>query len=400
MAACLKRFVQTNAYVFLLSLVLSIGPSSMCFSEASYVEEVDDDGPIMIGATANTKGAHLATALSVLQSNNDSNAQILISNSKLGALSSGESFVKQQITGNNMWTQSIYPYLEYFNGTVMSQLKPSRPFFIAPIFYGKKWTAYERYVIRTFLKSISPPWKGLNTSTRTVQNWWRITSKYYYDAEGRSITKDVKIYGEYNDRNSSAPRGTKSTPLTRKDMKNIVINAMKKRFGLPSNRILFLVLTDVDTYVENFCTDLCTFHTSFRYKDRNAVYLFVGNAARQCPFRCTFKYFTARYKPANDLGADGMINWLAHGLTAVATNTLSGRRVKPGWIVRDTPIENSDFCQLDFGYLGFTKTYAIYNTKGIFDMRFLIQRNWNRKLEACVMTASGKLDTPLPTTPT
>ncbi|KAE8654122.1 Protein EXORDIUM-like 3 [Hibiscus syriacus] len=140
---------------------------------------------------------------------------------------------------------------------------------------------------------------------------------------------------------------------------------------------LYLLLTSADVDVQNFCNQICGFHsltwkTIMRY---TLLYAWVGNSAKLCPQTCAFPFSVPEYipgfkalKPPNsDVGVDGMISFIGHELAELATDPLgnawySGQEGKDG---------------------------ATYNMNGI-KRRYLVQWVWNHVVSNC--TGPNALD--------
>lgn len=359
----------------------------------------DEAAPIRMAPTGDKKGAHLSSAADGIKSSGKKSAvaaaQELSGFSDLGA--SSQSLLNDNATGQSTVTKRLTPYLTYSNGTVMTKLSTESPFRVFLIFYGRSWSPIDVYAIKNFVDSISSTKDLPSTpSERHVRNWWLVTSNNYHDSANRPVSAEVKVRGLYLDPGSSYPLGSASSPLTDRDIKNIVSNAIKKRFsGQITRSSAFFVLTDKDTYVTDFCTSTCAYHSAFRNFGKTIAYSHVGDGSSICPNRCTFKYFYPSAKPATSLSTDGVVNWLAHELIDVATNPFQfTKRGLPGWIIPGTTVEVGDFCEWDFGFVGYNDQGGIYNVNGINGKHYLIQRSYSRKLEKCKINADNGNDAP------
>lgn len=352
-----------------------------------------DLGYVGIGTLASQKGAHFATATqSILSVSNNSASALAI----VQSLQSLASTPASNGSSNNSttWSNSLVPYLEYWDGKIMAQ---PQNFSVYIIFYGN-WSVYQKYLVRNFIDSLEPA-RASAANEHTVENWWKITTAYYHNAQNQSVTNQVVLKGIYSDNYSRAPLGTAVDPLQNSDIMKIVVGSLKQSFGTPDNRGVYLVLTSPDVYVNSFCTSACGYHSSFRYNNLVIAYAHVGNAETQCPIQCTYKYMNFMWIPPNgDLGVDGMMTWLGHELTEVATNPFQSRTRKPGWVVAQSTVENGDICAWDFGLIkvakGGTHVGSEYTLIGQQRMAFMVQRNFNLQLKKCVTIGNGQPDPP------
>eukprot|EP00271_Cylindrocystis_brebissonii_P001633 TRINITY_DN1189_c0_g1_i1.p1 TRINITY_DN1189_c0_g1~~TRINITY_DN1189_c0_g1_i1.p1 ORF type:complete len:414 (-),score=54.23 TRINITY_DN1189_c0_g1_i1:654-1895(-) len=351
-----------------------------------------DEGYIRIGSTSYGKGAHLGAALPTLTTSPNVTASAL--STFTDALSSGAHEVKTD--GQSLWTNALYPLLQYFGGTVFQETK--RPFKIYIIYYGSLWTDLQKAVAENFIASLKPSSPPDDENARTVANWWKINTKYYRDRKGMNITSKVELIKTFADAGSLYPLGTALNPLEDSDIRRIVVNALTpKGLGKPQGRVFYAVLTDPSVYVSGFGSTFCAYHSSFRTDQHTVTYALIGNPETQAPKYCTYQYYDeSYYQPVYGLGIDAVVNWMGHELAEAATNPYQARRVLPGYVVKDTWLENGDLCEWDFGYYTFAANGGYYNLNGTNGFKYLIQRNFNLGLGICTIIGRDKPDDPIP----
>jgi hypothetical protein len=169
----------------------------------------------------------------------------------------------------------------------------------------------------------------------------------------------------------------------------------KKRQQQRSWRSLHALFTAHDVYVDGFCLNSCGFHAytfPSAAEERMLPYLWLGNAAAQCPGQCAWPFAAAHYGPQTpplrppnaDLGADAMVVVLATLLAGAATNPFG-----TGFFQGDAsaPLEAASACSGIFGpgafpgYPGQLLTHApsgsSFNARGAAGRRFLLPTIWN-----------------------
>ena len=84
-----------------------------------------------------------------------------------------------------------------FNETVKDSMDPftmqlhGGPLLVGPvlnlyvIYYGTEWERSERRLVEGFIRGLDGQARG------TVKEWWRLTTEWYKDGEGRSISNTV-----------------------------------------------------------------------------------------------------------------------------------------------------------------------------------------------------------------
>jgi Phosphate-induced protein 1 conserved region len=211
------------------------------------------------------------------------------------------------------------------------------------------------------------------------------TNTTYYDYEvgptGTSVVKDrvvnsVHYMGSTNDYYSLG------NILSVDDIGTIIQNTVAQgRLPLDHNGV-YSVLTSADVTVKDvvgdFCISYCAFHGAQAAGALgNLVGAFVGNAETQCPYQCDWEYVLPT--PNNNVGADGMVNMIAHELEESVTDPLGTSWTLPGFI------ENADLCQWTFGTT-YNLTNGSFANMKLGERQYLIQQNWvNAKGGYCAL---------------
>lgn len=173
--------------------------------------------------------------------------------------------------------------------------------------------------------------------------------------------------------------------LSRADVEDIIVDFIGNGNGgngtLPADpNAVFFVMASPDVSMGASCSEYCENHRSFndpQIPGLNLKYVFVGNSAR-CPSVCAQHFLnpdgTRKPTPNNNFGADGMVNWMSHGLSGILTNPQGN-----AWFDR-YGLENSDKCQGKFGPTYLTPNGAIANMRiigGVAGARdYMMQQNW------------------------
>jgi phosphate-induced protein 1 len=203
----------------------------------------------------------------------------------------------------------------------------------------------------------------------------------YYDYEvgpnGTNVVKDRVVTGVHY-MGSTNDYYSQGVNLTDDGLGLVIQNAVADgRLPLDHNGVYF-VLTSADvTETSGFCTVYCAFH-GFQPAGAlgNLIGAFVGNGEAQCPSVCSAEVLQT---PNNNVGADGMVNGIAHELEESVTDPLG-----TGWVNSDGS-ENEDICSGTYG-----KTYALpngsYANMKLGKRQYLIQQNWvNAKGGYCAL---------------
>ncbi|XP_040382860.1 protein EXORDIUM-like 2 [Oryza brachyantha] len=272
------------------------------------------------------------------------------------------------------------------------------------LWYGR-FTPAQRATVADFLLSLSSPpapssspaAAGGGPAPPSVASWWATTARYHPGAARLSLGRQVL------DGSLSLGRRLSETSLA----------ALAARLS-PHRGSIAVVITAPDVLVDGFCLSHCGLHASAtsaaaaatapaparaaaRGRGRFA-YVWVGNAAEQCPGECAWPFHQPPYgpqapplvSPNADVGMDGIIINLATLLAGAVTNPYGG-----GYFQGPTeaPLEAVTACTGMFGagaYPGYpgqvpvdAATGASYNAVGVAGRRFLLPAMWDPKTSQC-----------------
>ncbi|GJP34101.1 hypothetical protein CLOM_g18566 [Closterium sp. NIES-68] len=211
----------------------------------------------------------------------------------------------------------------------------------------------------------------------SVKGWWAISASYFQSSGGgrKNVSSKVRLAGTVAD---SYSRGKQ---LSDDDVLAIVKSKVGagKPFALDAHGI-YVLLTSADvTLSSGFCSQYCGWHTQDSLNSSPLRYAFVGHHG-QCPDACGVESTSPNGKPA----IDATISTLAHEITEAATDP----DVNAGWFDAQGE-ENADLCSWSYGS---TKTGTQqsgqtyrYNLVGLNGRRFLVQLNWDRAQQKCVL---------------
>lgn len=347
--------------------------------------ENQDRGYLHYMSTAMNKGMHLAQAVASIRAVNVTAAAAIQNAAALPA-------EQQASAQSDVYTMNMGQYLKYHGGKMMTE--PSQ-LSVYVLWYGR-WTRKQKRIIRNFIKSLD---RKTNSYKRypTVVGWWAINVRYYRNGAKQRSTPFVKLKQELTDKYSFSPLGTVLNPLTHDHVRRLLTKAMnpkrKRHFPVDPNGA-YLVLTSPDVYVTDFCKGLCAYHTSATFYGKKLAYSFVGNPVTQCARYCTYQYFDPTFAGANgDLGADSVVDKIAHELSELVTNPFHGPDDKPGWVVAKSQIENADLCEWRYGPTNYEPGGKIWNVQGVNGTKYLVQLNFNVRKRECALQGD---DTVLP----
>ena len=180
----------------------------------------------------------------------------------------------------------------------------------------------------------------------------------YTDSAGTPLTNSLLWASNLDDPYS---RGTN---LTDADVAAMLSDHILN-FVLPLDpQGIYFVIPSDDVNVAGHCTDSCEYHRFTNVAGIRVAYAVIGNP-RRCPSKCAPQLFG----PSGDYAADATINWIAHDISGVLTNT-----TLTGWYDR-LGKENSDKCLNRFGTLYQTPNGALANVK-LGGRDYLLQMNW------------------------
>ncbi|XP_057526660.1 protein EXORDIUM-like 2 [Amaranthus tricolor] len=260
--------------------------------------------------------------------------------------------------------------LKYHNGPLLKGR-----FSVNLIWYGK-FTPTQRSIIVDFIQSLT----SSRASQPSVSSWWKITEGYKGGASTLLVGKQI-LHENY-------PFG--------KNLKNshLIGLTSKPNNGLNS---IDIILTAQDVAVEGLCMR-CGSHGSTGRVGPQKAYIWVGNAATQCPGQCAWPFYQPMYGPQTpplvapngDIGVDGMIINLATLLAGTVTNPFSNGYFQGS---STAPLEAVSACTGIFGtgaYPGYPGSVLVdkvsgasYNANGVNGRKYLLPAMWDPKKSAC-----------------
>ncbi|KAL5222597.1 hypothetical protein ABZP36_027310 [Zizania latifolia] len=272
------------------------------------------------------------------------------------------------------------------------------------LWYGRFTTA-QRATVADFVLSLSQSRSstaaapGVPAAVPSVASWWATTARYNPGAARLALGRQVV--------DSSLSLGRR--------LSESALAVLAARLS-PHRGSIAVVITAPDVLVDGFCLSHCGLHASATSAAaaapapaRGAVpaatrgrgrfaYVWVGNAAEQCPGECAWPFHQPTYGPQApplvapnaDVGIDGVVINLATLLAGAVTNPYGG-----GYFQGPTevPLEAVTACTGMFGagsYPGYpgqlpvdVATGASYNAVGVAGRRFLLPAMWDPKTSQC-----------------
>lgn len=265
------------------------------------------------------------------------------------------------------------PLMSYHNGRLLQGNLP-----ITITWYGN-FTPAQKSIISDFLLSLTSP--PPTPTTPSVSHWWKTVGKYYSHLPNTQ-SPSIHLAQHISDESYSLGKN-----LRRSDIQTLVENSSGR---------LALVLTDKLVTVDGFCTNSCGFHDSDRAN--KLAYIWVGNAAAQCPGYCAWPFHRPVYGPQtaalvapnNDVGADGLVINIAGLLAGAVTNPFGG-----GYFGAAGE-EVGEVCRGVYGkgaYPGFAgeveveeETGASYNAVGVNGRKYLLPALFDPFTRRCATT--------------
>jgi hypothetical protein len=167
--------------------------------------------------------------------------------------------------------------LRYHDGAVLQGRIP-----VSILLYGR-FTPAQKAVVVDFLQSLTT---ASRAPTPSVSQWWNTINQLYL-SKAKSQPNgaaQVALAGQATDENCSLGQLLKLSQLPA-----LVARAGPKKGGIA------LVLTAQDVAADGFCMSRCSLHGS----DARArtTYVWVGNAATQCPGQCAWPFHQPVYGP-------------------------------------------------------------------------------------------------------
>ncbi|GJM86898.1 hypothetical protein PR202_ga02798 [Eleusine coracana subsp. coracana] len=178
--------------------------------------------------------------------------------------------------------------------------------------------------------------------------------------------------------------------LTLTQIEQLAAPLGKKKGGIA------VVLTDENVAVEGFCRSRCGKHGPA--PSGESTYIWVGNAATQCPGHCAWPFAQPLHGPQEaplvapngDVGADGMVMVLAAMAAGTVTNPFGDAYYQGA---KDAPLEAATACPGVYGsgsYPGFPgnllvdqTTGASYNANGANGRKYLLPALYDPATSSC-----------------
>jgi hypothetical protein len=214
--------------------------------------------------------------------------------------------------------------------------------------------------------------KHLGGSTYTTVN------TTYYDMEpgptGANVVKDSVTTGIHF-MSSATDNYSRGVNLTDQDVGFVLENAVYSgSLPLDHNGVYFVITSADVVETSGFCATYCAWHGwDNTATNDNLPLAFIGNS-EQCPNACAQE--SVLPTPNDNVGADGMVNMIAHELEESVSDPFG-----TGWWSNGlAPYngENEDMCAWTFG-----KTYNLpngsYANMKLGERHYVIQQNWVNK---------------------
>ncbi|CAI5535907.1 unnamed protein product [Closterium sp. Naga37s-1] len=263
------------------------------------------------------------------------------------------------------------------------------------IYYGTWPAGSGQEVFENFVRSLSSTTqqggrKGGGGGVATVKQWWEISAGYYMAADGSSryVSSKVRLAGVAYDNYSQGRTGL-TEGFVAASVKHVLTAG-----DLPfDSNAIYMLMGSKDVRVSGFCTDYCGWHSLASHNGANLVYGFLGHHGA-CPNGCMTQKGTS---PNNNPGVDATVSTLAHEIAEAATDP----DLRTGWLAPSGD-ENADLCSWQYGNsnpltgkavvkfaAGTSGNQYRYNLVGAGGMRFLVQQNWDRTKQKCVIRIGG-----------
>ncbi|KAL6633515.1 hypothetical protein ACP70R_026186 [Stipagrostis hirtigluma subsp. patula] len=272
--------------------------------------------------------------------------------------------------------------LTYHNGAVLQGRIP-----VSIVWYGR-FTPAQKAVVTDFLLSLTTTSQA---PTPSVSQWWNTINQLYLSkARGKNGARpaggaQVALAGQVADEGCSLGKRLALSQLPR-----LAARARPRKGGIA------LVLTAQDVAVDGFCMSRCGLHGS----DARAgtAYVWVGNAATQCPGQCAWPFHQPLYgpqtpalvPPSGDVGMDGMVMNIASMVAGTVTNPFRDGFYQGD---KDAPLEAATACPGVYGsgaYPGFAGNLAVdrttgasYNANGVNGRKYLLPALYDPATSTC-----------------
>ncbi|KAG6473316.1 protein PHOSPHATE-INDUCED 1-like [Zingiber officinale] len=268
--------------------------------------------------------------------------------------------------------------LTYHNGAVLHGDIP-----ISVMWYGA-FSPSQKAIISDFLLSLTPTSQAQPLAP-SVHQWWGTIDRLYLSKAGNIKKSSITVFSQVSDEECSLGKSLKMSQVS-----ELAAKAGPKKGGIA------VVFTADDVAVEGFCMSRCGSHWSNRKS--GTAYIWVGNAAKQCPGQCAWPFHQPLYGPQTpplvapngDVGADGMVINLASMVAGAVTNPFGdGFYQGP----KSAPLEAVTACPGVYakgsypGYPGDLSvepsTGASYNANGVDGRKFLLPALFDPSTSTC-----------------
>jgi hypothetical protein len=271
--------------------------------------------------------------------------------------------------------------LRYHDGAVLQGRIP-----VSVLWYGR-FTPAQKAVVTDFLQSLTTTSPA---PTPSVSQWWNTINQLYLTKAksqngARPGPAQVSLAGQVTDEKCSLGKRLKLSQLPA-----LAARAKPKKGGIA------LVLTAQDVAVDGFCMSRCGLHGSDA--QARTTYVWVGNAATQCPGQCAWPFHQPVYGPQTpalvppngDVGMDGMVMNIASMVAGTVTNPF-----RDGFYQGDkgAPLEAATACPGVYGsgaYPGFAGNLAVdratgasYNANGARGRKYLLPALFDPATATC-----------------
>ncbi|XP_074570804.1 protein PHOSPHATE-INDUCED 1-like [Curcuma longa] len=268
--------------------------------------------------------------------------------------------------------------LTYHNGAVLHGDIP-----ISIMWYGV-FTHSQKAIISDFLLSLTPTSQPQLVAP-SVPKWWSTIDQLYLSKARNKKKTSIVVARQVSDEGCSLGKSLRMSQVS-----ELAAKAGPKKGGIA------LVFTADDVAVEGFCMNRCGSHGS--NPKSGTAYIWVGNAAKQCPGQCAWPFHQPLYGPQTpplvppngDVGADGMVINLASMVAGAVTNPFGdGFYQGP----KSAPLEAATACPGVYakgsypGYAGDLRvdpsTGASYNANGVNGRKYLLPALFDPATSTC-----------------
>ncbi|GJP66966.1 hypothetical protein CLOP_g23828 [Closterium sp. NIES-67] len=259
------------------------------------------------------------------------------------------------------------------------------------IYYGSWPAGSGQRVFENFVRSLSKSTRqgGGGGGVASVKSWWEISAGYYMAADGSSryVSSEVRLAGVAYDAYSQGSTGLSESFVSAS------VRHLLSTGKLPfDSEAVYMMIGSKDVQVNGFCTDYCGWHSQGSYGGARLIFGFQGHHGA-CPNGC----MTQSTSPNGIPGVDATVSTLAHEIAEAATDP----DLRTGWLAPSGD-ENADLCSWQYGNSNPLSGRAVvkfatgangfqykYNLVGAGGMRFLVQMNWDRTKQKCVIRKGG-----------